>query len=82
MQAKSRGVKQAPFVVLMGVQMPASLVEIGFLTNPRDEALLRRDQRRDAIAQALAEAVGAFGKRYDARRGVASRLGAAQNAAR
>jgi N-acetylmuramoyl-L-alanine amidase len=72
-RARSRGVKQAPFVVLMGVQMPASLVEIGFLTNPTDEAGLRRDRRRDAIADALSEAVGAFGERYDARRGVAAR---------
>jgi N-acetylmuramoyl-L-alanine amidase len=67
---RSRGVKQAPFVVLMGVQMPASLVEIGFLSNASEEASLRRDRQRDAIANALADAVNAFGERYDARRGV------------
>ena len=71
-RARSRGVKQAPFVVLMGVQMPASLVEIGFLTNASDEAGLRRGKRREAIARALAKAVTAFGERYDARRGVSA----------
>jgi N-acetylmuramoyl-L-alanine amidase len=69
-RSRSRGVKQAPFVVLMGVQMPASLVEIGFLTNPDDEKGLRHSHRRAAIADALAEAVLAFAERYDARRGV------------
>jgi len=69
-RARSRGVKQAPFVVLMGVQMPASLVEIGFLTNPEDEKGLRGSSQRAAIAEALADAVMAFGDRYDARRGV------------
>ncbi len=68
----SRGVKQAPFVVLMGVQMPASLVEIGFLTNPEDEKSLRRRRQREELADALADAVMAFAKRYDARRGVRS----------
>ena len=72
-RARSRGVKQAPFVVLMGVQMPASLVEIGFLTNPEEEKGLRRAGRRDAIAAALADAVEDFQKRYDARRGLAAR---------
>lgn len=71
-RARSRGVKQAPFVVLMGVQMPATLVEIGFLTNPDDEKGLRRTRQRAAIADALTEAVMAFADRYDARRGVRS----------
>lgn len=69
-RARSRGVKQAPFVVLMGVQMPASLVEIGFLSNPSEEQGLRRSERRDAIAAALSEAVDDFAQRYDLRRGV------------
>ena len=46
----SRGVKQAPFVVLAGVQMPAALVEIGFLTHPAEERELRSARRRGAIA--------------------------------
>jgi len=65
-----RGVKQAPFVVLMGVEMPAALVEIGFLSNPEEERELRSARRRDAIAASIARAVETFGKRYDARRGV------------
>ncbi len=65
----SRGVKQAPFVVLMGVQMPASLVEIGFITNHGDERVLHSRRGRDQIVSARASAVLAFGRRYDARRG-------------
>ena len=63
----SRGVKQAPFFVLMGVQMPASLVEIGFITNARDERALGTSERQDEIARALARAVHEFGRRYDVR---------------
>ncbi len=70
--ANSRGVKQAPFVVLMGVQMPASLVEIGFITNAQDERQLRSSSNRDQIAAALARAILAFGRHYDLRRGVGS----------
>jgi len=66
---RSRGVKQAPFVVLMGVQMPAALVEIGFLTNPEDERDLRSSLERSRLADGLAGAVGEFAERYDARRG-------------
>ncbi|MEE8581147.1 MAG: N-acetylmuramoyl-L-alanine amidase [Myxococcota bacterium] len=75
--APSRGVKQAPFIVLMGVQMPASLVEIGFLTNAEDERALKSSARRDALADALARAVIAFGRRFDARRGVSAQVGGA-----
>ena len=69
--APSRGVKQAPFVVLMGVRMPATLVEIGFLSNPQDEHALRTVERRDGIAEALTRAVIVFGDGYDRRHGVA-----------
>lgn len=72
----SRGVKQAPFVVLMGVQMPACLVEVGFLTNRADEGALGTPRRRAALADALARAVDEFGRRYDARRGVGAHLAA------
>lgn len=81
-RSRSRGVKQAPFVVLMGVQMPASLVEIGFLTNPNEEKGLRRAARREEIAAALADAVIAFGARFDARRGVAGAAVEGRRAAR
>jgi N-acetylmuramoyl-L-alanine amidase len=67
----SRGVKQAPFVVLMGVEMPASLVEIGFITNAREEGALAAPAERDRIAANLASAIRQFGRRFDAKRGVA-----------
>jgi N-acetylmuramoyl-L-alanine amidase len=66
----SRGVKQAPFVVLVGLQMPASLVEVGFITNAKDEARLRSREGREQIARRLASAVLDYGKRHDALRGV------------
>ena len=68
----ARDVKQAPFIVLMGVQMAASLIEIGFLSNPADARALASDSHREAIARALERAVIAFGKRYDARRGLSA----------
>lgn len=64
---ESRGVKQAPFVVLAGVQMPASLVEIGFITHSGDEKSLRSKKGRRAIVVALEKAVAEFQRRYDAR---------------
>lgn len=66
---ESRGVKQAPFVVLSGVRMPGSLVEIGFITNPGDESRLKSRAGRMQIAAALVEAVQEYARRYDARRG-------------
>jgi N-acetylmuramoyl-L-alanine amidase len=68
----AHAVKQAPFVVLMGVRMPETLVEIGFLSNRDDERALGRSDRRDAIADALARAVLSFGADYDRRRGIAA----------
>jgi N-acetylmuramoyl-L-alanine amidase len=51
--AKDRGIKKAPFVVLIGAQMPSVLSEIGFISNPREEALLKRPDHRQQIAEAL-----------------------------
>jgi N-acetylmuramoyl-L-alanine amidase len=54
---KNRGVKKAPFVVLIGANMPSILAEISFLSNPRDERLLKRPEYRQKIAEALARGV-------------------------
>lgn len=50
---RSLGVKQAPFMVLIGATMPSVLAEISFLTNEEEAALLKTDKYRDQIAQAL-----------------------------
>jgi len=52
-----RGVKKAPFVVLIGANMPSVLAEISFLTNPRDEKSLRRSDYRQKIAEALYQGI-------------------------
>jgi N-acetylmuramoyl-L-alanine amidase len=51
--ARNRGVKQAPFVVLIGASMPSILAEIGFLTNSRDETNLGKPEYRQKVAEAL-----------------------------
>jgi hypothetical protein len=53
----NRGVKQAPFVVLSGVNMPAVLLEIGFLTNRDDERNLNDNEYREDIASAIVRAI-------------------------
>jgi len=58
--AKNRGVKRAPFVVLIGASMPSVLAEIGFLTNASDEALLRKTEHRQKIAEALYKGIAAY----------------------
>jgi N-acetylmuramoyl-L-alanine amidase len=50
---KNRGVKRAPFVVLIGASMPSVLAEIGFLSNPREEANLKKPDYRQKLADAL-----------------------------
>ena len=51
--ARNRGVKRAPFVVLIGATMPSILAEIGFVSNSREEALLKRPDHRQRLAEAL-----------------------------
>ena len=49
----NRGVKQAGFYVLGGAAMPAILIEIGFVTNPKEERRLKETRYRDEIARAI-----------------------------
>jgi N-acetylmuramoyl-L-alanine amidase len=55
-----RGVKQAGFVVLDGSFMPAVLVEVGFISNPQEEALLASPDYQRGLAERLALAVREF----------------------
>lgn len=57
---KDRGVKKAPFVVLIGANMPSILAEISFLTNPDDAEELREPQYRERIAEALYRGVARY----------------------
>jgi N-acetylmuramoyl-L-alanine amidase len=50
---RNRGVKKAPFVVLIGASMPSVLAEVGFVSNPRDEAYLKKPENRQKIAEGL-----------------------------
>ena len=54
---RSRGVKKAPFVVLIGAAMPSVLAEISFITNRQELQLLRTASYKDKIAQSLYAAV-------------------------
>jgi N-acetylmuramoyl-L-alanine amidase len=56
-QVKDLGVKQAPFVVLIGAGMPSVLAEISFVTNRQEGQLLKTGAYRQQIAQALMDAI-------------------------
>ncbi|MGA2435015.1 MAG: N-acetylmuramoyl-L-alanine amidase, partial [Bryobacteraceae bacterium] len=57
---KNRGVKKAPFVVLIGANMPSVLAEIAFLSNPKEEKLLKRPEYRQRIAESLFKGVSQY----------------------
>ena len=63
--ARSRGVSQDPFWVLWRTTMPSVLVEVGFITNANDLAVMRSPENRDKIADNLLKAIQTFKKRYD-----------------
>ncbi len=60
LELRDRGVKQAPFRVLRGAAMPAVLVELGFVSNPEEEAKLRDSAYRARLVGALARAVARY----------------------
>jgi N-acetylmuramoyl-L-alanine amidase len=56
----SRAIQQAPFRVLVGANMPAVLIEMGFITNAAQERALASDGFQQRIVQALVESVIRF----------------------
>lgn len=60
LQLRNRGVKQAPFRVLVGAAMPAVLVELGFISNPDEEAKLQTPDYRTQLVDALVRAIGRY----------------------
>jgi N-acetylmuramoyl-L-alanine amidase len=59
-RSKDRGVKRAPFVVLIGASMPSVLAEIGFVSNAHDESVMRREEYRERTAEALYKGISNY----------------------
>lgn len=57
---RNRGVKKAPFVVLIGANMPSILAEISFISNPGDERRLRTPEYRQRIAESLYHGISRY----------------------
>ncbi len=58
--APSRGLRQAPFLVLSATRMPSALIEVGFISHPGEGRLLAKEAYQDKIAEALAQGVRDF----------------------
>ena len=67
-RSQSRGVRQAPFLVLSGTKMPSALVEIGFISHPQEGRNLGREKYQAQVAKALADGVRDFADKVLARR--------------
>src|SRR5438045_5778368 len=57
---KNRGVRKAPFLVLIGADMPSILTEISFLSNPADEKLLKQPEQRQRVAEGLFQGISSY----------------------
>ena len=73
-ETKDNGIKSAPFLVLLGAQMPAVLVEIGYCTNREEAARLLTPKYRMTLAEGLAEGILAYKDRLLKRRTVQNSL--------
>jgi N-acetylmuramoyl-L-alanine amidase len=67
-EMRSQSIQQAAFRVLVGANMPAVLVEMGFITNPEQEAQLTSDAFKNAVVQSLYEATVRYRDRVESRR--------------
>ena len=64
-EKSNRGIKQNTFRVLKGATMPAVLVEVGFISNPQEEELLKTRQHQERIAEAMYRGVLRFKDVYE-----------------
>jgi N-acetylmuramoyl-L-alanine amidase len=69
LKTRNRGVRQAPFIVLAGVAMPAILIEVGFISNRVEEANLKTTDFRKECAEALVSAITILKERDELRLG-------------
>jgi N-acetylmuramoyl-L-alanine amidase len=74
--SQARGVKQAPFRVLVGASMPAVLVEVGFISNAEEEKLLTSDEYQQKVVAALVRGLSRYQQQREHRRGTFSSAGA------
>jgi len=57
---RNRGVRKAPFVVLIGADMPSVLAEISFISNPSDEQWLKKPENRQRVADGLYHGIESY----------------------
>jgi N-acetylmuramoyl-L-alanine amidase len=57
---KDRGVRTAPFVVLIGANIPSVLAEIAFISNPTDEQMLKKPDARERVAEGLYTGIASY----------------------
>jgi N-acetylmuramoyl-L-alanine amidase len=57
---RNRGVRKAPFVVLIGADMPSVLAEISFISNPADEQWLKKPENRQRVAEGLYHGIESY----------------------
>ena len=72
-QLRDRGVKQAPFVVLIGAGMPSVLAEMAFITHKQEGRLLKTAAYRQTIAEALRDAILRYQRSLKAKNAIATR---------
>ena len=73
-ERRNRGIKQAPFRVLMGATMPSALIEVGFITNPEEERRLGLSDYQDQLANAIYRGVVKYKDRFDRQASLGGRL--------
>ena len=63
-KTKNRGVKKSRFFVVRNTLIPAVLVEVGFLTNPKEAKLLQTSSYREKVALALAKSIEDYARAH------------------